>query len=171
MRKLFGIISILAVASAPAQALEWTLSEISAKEKTVAGYIYHSSAVGTQTGTKTEKSVTGLRLVCSTREYVAMRESDPIIAIYWNGMFGNGSHTVTVKVDGRAVQMVTSWEQDGPVLFRKIADSKELMQGLLTGRSVRLEWESASVKRVTVISLKGFNTGFNEFKTSCRTQI
>lgn len=171
MRKLFGIISILAATGAQAQALAWNLSEVPAKDKSVAGYIYHSSAVGTQVGTKTEKAVTGLRLVCSTKEYVAMRESDPIIAIYWNGMFGNGTQMVGVKVDGKTIQMSTPWEQDGPVLFRRIADSKELMQGLRTGRSVSFEWESDSTKRTTIISLKDFNTGFSEFKTSCKAQI
>ena len=122
MRKLFGIISILAATGAQAQALGWNLTEVPAKDKSVAGYIYHSSAVGTQIGTKTEKVVTGLRLVCSTKEYVAMRESDPVVAIYWNGMFGNGTQAVNVKVDGRPIQMATPWEQDGPVLFRRIAD-------------------------------------------------
>jgi hypothetical protein len=166
VRKLFGIVSILVAGSVQAQALGWNVSEVLGKDKTPVGYIYHSSAVGTQVGTKTEKVITGLRLVCSIKS-----SEGPAIALYWNGMFGNTPQSVDVKVDGRKIAQSTPWDQDGPLLFRKIADSQELMQGLKTGRAVSFEWTQSGVKRTTVISLKDFNSGFGEFKTSCKTQI
>lgn len=103
MRKLFGLLALSVSMSAFAQASAWNISEVAGKDKSVVGYIYHSSAVGTQVGAKTEKVVSGLRLVCSTKGYMAMKESEPIIAVFWNGMFGNTPETVLVEIDGKPV--------------------------------------------------------------------
>lgn len=167
MRKLFGILSILVTVGAQAQvqAHAWNLSEVRGKELTVVGYIYHSSAVGTQIGTKATKAITGLRLVCSTKS------NEAAIAIYWNGMFGNTQQTVDVKIDGRKISQTIPWQQDGPILFKDLFIEKELIQGLKTGRNINFEWVQGSVKRVTTISLQDFNQNFGDFKNSCNIQL
>jgi len=165
VRKLFGIVAALFATGAMAQASGWNLSEVPAKDKSVAGYIYHSSAVGTQVGATPAKVISGLRLVCS-----AKGNDDPVIAIYWNGMFGNTPQNVDIKVDNRKIPQATPWDQDGPILVKKLAGEQELLQALRTGKSVTFEWTSGSVKRTTIISLKDFNTSYGEFKTSCRNQ-
>lgn len=173
MRKLFGLLALSVSMSAFAQASAWNISEVAGKDKSVVGYIYHSSAVGTQVGAKTEKVVSGLRLVCSTKGYMAMKESEPIIAVFWNGMFGNTPETVLVEIDGKPVRLAPSpWDHDNQILFRKISESKELLQGLKTGRSVTFSWTSHdAVKRKTTFSLRDFNSQFSEFNASCKTQI
>lgn len=171
MRKLIGILALVAASNVAAQATAWNISEIKGKDNSVVGYIYHSSAVGTQIKDKTEKVVSGLRLVCSTKSAVAMGSSESIIAIYWNGMFGNTNQKIDVKVDGKAVNLTTSWDQDNQIVFRKISESTEMIQAMKTGRNITFSWTGTdSAKRITTVSLHNFNQKFSEFNNSCKTQ-
>lgn len=173
MRKLFGLFAFAIATSVSAQPAAWNIAEVTGKDNSVVGYIYHTSAVGTQVGAKTEKVVSGLRLVCSTKGFMAMKEADPIIAIFWNGMFGNIPEAVMTEVDGKAIRLVPSpWEHDGQILYRKTSESRELIQALKTGRTVTFQWTSQdATKRKTTFSLQGFNSQFSEFTASCKTQI
>jgi hypothetical protein len=171
VRKLFGILALVAASNAVAQTAAWNISEIKGKDNSVVGYIYHSSAVGTQVKDKTEKVVSGLRLVCSTKGWTAMGDADPIIAIYWNGMFGNTNQKIDVKVDGRPVTLTTHWDQDNQIVFRKISESAELIHAMKTGRNVTFSWTGTdTARRTTTISLRDFNQKFGEFNNSCKTQ-
>lgn len=170
VRKLFGILALVAATNVSAQVAAWNISEIKGKDNSVVGYIYHTSAVGTQVRNKPEKIVSGLRLVCSTKTWTS-NESDSIIAVYWNGMFGNTNQKVDVKVDGRTIALPSNWDQDNQIVFRKISESAELVQALKTGRNVTFSWDGTdSTKRVTTFSLRDFNQKFSEFNNSCKTQ-
>ncbi len=119
---------------------------------------------------RTEKVVSGLRLVCSTKTLPAMG-SESIIAVYWNGMFGNTNQKIDVKVDGKSIHLTTPWDQDNQIVFRKISESTEMIQAMKTGRNITFNWVGTdSAKRITTISLRDFNQRFGEFNNSCKTQ-
>ncbi len=171
MRKLIGILALIAATNVAAQASTWNISEIKGKDNSVVGYIYHSSAVGTQIRDKTEKVVSGLRLVCSTKSLPAIGSPESIVAVYWNGMFGNTNQKIDVKVDGRSINLATHWDQDNQIVFRKISESAEMIQAMKAGRSITFSWTGTdSVKRNTTFSLRDFNQKFSEFNNSCKTQ-
>ena len=167
VRNLFGIILIFISFKAYSLPLSWNLSEVEIGSKNIIGYIYHSSTVGTQIGTKKEKVITGLRFVCSTINNTSESDSNSIIAVYWDGMFGNNKHIINVKVDGKPVLVSSTWNQDGPLLYRNISESTELIESLTKGKTVSIDWTVDSIKKATVFSLKDFNSGFNKFKLSC----
>lgn len=172
MRKLFVLIAAFISMSAAAQTTTWNISEVSGKNAEILGYIYHTSTVGTQIGAKTKKVISGLRLVCSTKGYSAMATSEPIVAIFWQGMFGNTPTAVSAEVDKKPIRLVpTLWDHDGQILYRNFSDSAELIQALKTGRNVTFSWEgNDSVKRKTVFSLRDFNSQLSEFNALCNTK-
>jgi hypothetical protein len=143
-------------------------------DRGIVGHIYHTSAVGTQTGSKVEKVVTGLRLVCTAEGFTANKNSEPVIAIYWNTMIGSNPQFIDIKVDGRQVGVgqETRWDQDGPLLLRTIADSKTLLQSMKTGRSISFQWTGTdAVRRSTIFDLRDFRSDLSEFNKICKTQI
>lgn len=174
MKKLFVALASVFALSAMAQSSDWKLTAVPGADAGTVGHIYHTSAVGTQSGARTEKFVTGLRLVCTTRESTSTKSAEPVIAIYWNTMIGSTPQFVDIKVDGRQVGVgqETKWDQDGPLLMRTIAGSKELMQSMKTGRSISFQWASyEGVRRTTIFDLRDFRTNLNEFNALCKTQI
>ncbi len=111
-----GLLAACCIGSAFAQAGAWKLTKVETPNKSVAGFIYHTESVGTQTsGSRVSKAVTGLRLVCSGPDFVAQAAEAPLIAIYWNTMQGGGQQSLNVRVDGKAVELGQSqqWNQDG----------------------------------------------------------
>lgn len=145
----------------------WTLSEIKDKEKTTVGFIYHTAAIGTAETKPVQKSVTGLRLVCSTRG------GSPAIAIYWNGTNFSGPESVTTEVDGKPFgNSSQEWRQDTNLTYRELDESRHLLQALRTGRTVKFSWTGKdSVRRATMFSLSGFNSRLSEFSTACKVSL
>ena len=174
MKKLFVALASIFALSAMAQSSDWKLTTVPGADRETVGHIYHTSAVGTQTGSKIEKFVTGLRLVCTARESTSNKNADPVIAIYWNTMIGSTPQFVDIKVDGRQVGVgqETKWDQDGPLLLRRISESSTLMQSMKTGRSISFQWSGTDgVRRATIFDLRNFRSNLSEFNTLCKTQI
>ena len=176
MKFLFaGLLTACFVSSAFAQSGGWKLTKVESPNKFVAGFIYHTESVGTQTnGGRVTKAVTGLRLVCSGPDYVAQKTDVPIIAIYWNTMAGGSQQSLNVRVDGKVVELgqAQQWNQDGQLLYRTLDESRALIQAMKLGRSVSFEWAGTDgSKRQTIFNLSDFKSDLAEFNESCKTQI
>ncbi len=171
MKKIFvGLIAACFVTAASASNVDWKITKVFSEDKSVAGFIYHTSAIGTQIGQKTEKVISGLRLVCSGKEPTKWSE-DPVIVIFWDKSDGSETQTVEIRTD-KTNSELSQWEQDGPLLVRSIPESKELMKSLRTNKNIGFTWtDSNSVKRTTLFSLRNFNTHIDEFNTLCNTQL
>lgn len=174
MKKLFVALASIFALSAMAQSSDWKLTTVPGADRVTVGYIYHTSAVGTQVGAKTEKVVTGLRLVCTAPGFTANKNSEPIIAVYWNTMTGSTPQFLDIKVDGRQVGtgQETKWDQDGPLLLRTIDSSRTLLQSIKTGNRISFQWTGTdAVRRTTIFDLRDFRSNLSEFNTICKTQI
>lgn len=168
MRKLFGILIALITTSAYSTTAEWNISEVTRYDNKVVGYIYHSSAVGTRIGTTTERSVTGLRLVCSAKEYI----DSPIVVLFWNGMFGNKPKSVEVKVDGKSINADYTWQQENQILYRQVGESTTLIEGLKEGRSITFRWaDEDNRKMATTFDLSTFDKNYEKFKSMCSGRL
>jgi hypothetical protein len=154
-----------------AQTSDWKLSAVPGYDKVTVGYIYHTSAVGTaQSGTKIEKFVTGLRLVCAESPTPSSGNSQPVIAIFWDRMIGNMAQNVEVSVDGSNQEI--RWDQDGTLLLRSVSESKALIQSMKTGNKISFRWTGTdSIKRTTMFDLRTFRSDLSEFNKVCKTQI
>lgn len=171
VKNLFVLLSAAFAMSAMAQASDWKLTTVPGYDKGTVGYIYHTSAVGTaQTGSKTEKYVTGLRLVCSASDVVLDGNKQPVIAIFWDRMIGSMPQNVEVKVDGSSQEI--RWDQDGTLLLRSVSESKALIQSMKTGNKISFQWTASdSVRRTTMFDLRTFRSDLSEFNKVCKTQI
>jgi hypothetical protein len=174
VKKLFVALASIFALSAMAQSSDWKLTAVPGPDRGTVGYIYHTSAVGTQIGAKAEKIVTGLRLVCTATGFTANKNSEPVIALYWNTMTGSTPQFLGIKVDSRQVGVgqETRWVQDGPLLLRTIEESSTLLQSMKTGNKISFEWTGTdAVRRSTIFDLRDFRSNLNEFNTVCKTQI
>lgn len=172
MKRLATLFSLLAFTTLAAAQQQWNITDVRKKTGELVGHIYHTSSVGTQVGAKTEKFVTGIRLVCTTKRYLAMGNPDPIIAIYWNTMAGENTETVFIEIDGKSVSDPLNWYQDGQILFRNLSDSHNLIQAMKSGKTMKVYWTSSdAVRRSSVFDIRTFNAKIAEFNTSCNTKL
>jgi len=169
---LCGLLSMCCVSSALA-AGAWKLVEVEDATKSVVGIIYHSESVGTATASsdRVSKLVTGLRLVCSTKDQNLGRNEMPVIAVYWNLMAGNSPQTPVIRVDGKQIES-GQWNQEGQLLYRPINESPALMQALKIGKTVSFDWKGGdNIRRQTVFDLRDFKSDLTKFNASCKTYI
>ncbi len=169
MKKLFVALTSVFALSAMAQSSDWKLTAVPGADNGTVGHIYHTSAVGTQTGANITKVVTGLRLVCTVHG-----DHKPVIALYWNTMVGNIPQFLDIKVDGRQVSSTNEsrWIQDGPLLVRSVEESRTLLQSMKTGGKISFQWTGTdAVRRTTIFDLRDFKSNLSEFNALCKTQI
>lgn len=171
MKKVFVLLSAALTLSAIAQTSDWKLTAVPGYDKGTVGYIYHTSAVGTaQSGTRIEKFVTGLRLVCAESLISPNGNNQPVIALFWDRMIGSMPQTVEVKVDNSSQEI--RWDQDGPLLLKPISESKTLIQSMKTGNKISFQWTGPdSIRRTTMFDLRTFRSDLSEFNKVCKTQI
>lgn len=173
MKILFVILSSLYIGNCFAQ--DWRLTYIESEQKVPAGVIYHTESRGTEvSGNVTKKVITGLRLACAGKDFLVKMGSEPVIAVYWNTMTGNMPQTVSVKVDGKEIELgqAKQWRQEGNLLYRPLESSRGLLQALKVGRLVSFEWVSSdSTKRQTVFDITDFRTDLSKFNDYCNIQI
>jgi hypothetical protein len=150
----------------------WKITEVTGnKERTPVGYIYHTGAVGTQVGSKTEKVVTSLRFVCSTK-VSNQRDNDPLIILFWNTMTGNTGQYITSKTSVSPIDHMFRWEQEDSIMMRSVNESKDFIQELKTSKSVKFSWHSKDgTLRTTIFDLRGFNSHLGEFNALCKTEL
>ena len=167
MKKLvYGAFFALLSSTAICQPVTWTLSEVKGKTE-VAGYIYHTSATGTQYGVKTEKVFTSLRFACSPKS-----SAPPLMIIMWNNMKGSSVQYVHTTVDGKIVPANDQWSQDESIVYRSITESDPIMQQLKAGTIVTFNWiDNNAVRRTTAFDLRDMKRGLGDFNTVCHTQI
>lgn len=147
----------------------WSITEVTNAIGDPRGYILHTESIGRQVGILPEKSVTGLRILCS----VVTTES-PIIGIYWNSMTGSGPEYIEIKVDGKKIGTgeKTKWDRDSFILYQQLNKSSTLLQAMKTGRTIHFSWESSgSVKRETAFDLRDFNAEFPTFNEKCKNKL
>ena len=174
--KNFCLFLILSIMSVGAYATDWKIIEVKNTDKTaIAGYIYYTEAVGTKFGLNKEKVTTGFRFVCSSKEYRVVENTEPIIAIFWEGSpHGTTFQQVEVKIDGKEIQMPQPqrWTQEGPLLYRKISESKSFIQAMRSGKYVSFSWMGTDAyRRTTIFDLQYFTMYFSEFMTKCEIQL
>lgn len=130
MKKLVSYAIFLVCCVANAQT--WKMSEVTGKDKSIVGYIYHTSATGTKIGDKQEKAFASLRLVCSTKS-----NAPPLVVLYWNGMNGSGNKYPLVQIDGKQVTVQQEvWIQESNILYRTVYSDDQLMKLLKTSSKV-----------------------------------
>lgn len=143
----------------------WKVVEIKDTDSTVAGYIYHTYAVGRKIiGDKTEKSITGLRMVCT-----AAGTTDPIIAIFWDNIQAESSVTPTILFDGKAFTgNEKEWKQDGNLTYRSITESPNFMKAMGESKTIQVSWKnSAGKKYITSFDLSKYSSNLNFFYSQC----
>lgn len=170
---LITIVGLLISINTYSEIPHWKLSEVKGNDRSVVGYVYHTEAVGTQVSQKTEKVVAGLRLVCSTKAST-QRNNDLIIAIYWDGMFGNLTQSTDVLFNKRMFEtgQKLRWDQDGPLLIRYVTDSRTFIQALKVNKDVKISWIGTdNVKRIVMFDLQEFNMNISEFAKLCKADV
>lgn len=156
------------------QAADWKLTAVQNADNKTVGFIYHTNAIGTQFGPKIEKIITGLRFICASDDFIPEKNSNPVVALYWNTMIGNTSQTINITIDNKQVWTgrEIKWDHDGPLLLRTITESKDLIQLMKSGHNIRFQWiGDDTINRVTEFNLRNFRSGLNEFNTVCKTEI
>ena len=170
---LLGIIIACFSATVLAKDGDWHITEVKSTDNVIVGYIYHSSSVGTQSGTETKKMVSSLRLVC-TGKPPAQGKNDPLIVIFWNTMVGDKTQNIEIIFDKKINKYGTKyiWKQEGPLLIRSIIESKELIQSLKNNKTLYITWtDSRGIRRTTMFDLINFNFRFAEFNKLCNTDL
>lgn len=168
MKKFFIYIAAFVLCTS-AYAQKWELTEITSKDKSVVGYIYHTSTIGTQTGPKTEKVISGLRLVCSLKS-----QGTPLVVIFWDKMLGIGPQILRIKIDSK--EFVESskyqWMQDGNILVREINESQSLFLALKNARSFSINWTSNdNITRTSIFDVSAMSSQISNFATVCNASI
>ena len=152
-----------------AQAGGWGLSVVDNQnpDYSVAGYIYHYKAVGKERlGNKSKSVISGVRLVCSN-----VLGDSPIIAVFWQGLAGNSVQQVDIRINSKKIKSVGPWFRDGPVIYRKLSETEDLIQKMSKAEIMELRWLDNSVERITTVELKNFEPGFGDFKKNCRESV
>ena len=169
---MVGLFSFcISIVAASAETSIWQIAEISDTEMAPVGYIYYTSAIGTQINSTPKKVVTSLRLVCSTK-ISTQRDNDPLIILFWNTMNGNTPQSVTIGVDKNTPNYLSRWQQEGPILLRSVNESKEIMQRLKTNKSIKFSWITVDgVQHLTIFDLRTFGVHLSEFNALCKTTL
>ena len=167
------IFSVLAVA-ASAVAGDWNINEVRTASNDIAGYIYYTGAQGTQISSRTDKYVTGLRIVCTAESFKVEGHADPLVIILWDKMEGTSTQTVNARTN-RPIHgdvQTAQWNQDGQLLYRTTTESKDLIQSLKVNKSIMFTWiDNAGVQRMTTFNLTDFNTHLADFVKLCGTDL
>lgn len=159
---LFFLFAILSL-SVCAKPLAWNLVEVLDKSGNNAGYIYHTSALNTQTTKVTEKVASSLRLICAA--------TDSALAIYWDRYFDTEvSQTVTTHVDGKLVSSLR-WAQDGKLLYIPTTDTKDIIRAMRAGRIVTFHWHSPTTQYAAFFALDGFSDYLGDFEGVCKISL
>ena len=170
MKKTFAFISsiLLATTSYSQMSLpQWHLDAVTNNSGIAVGYIYHTAAIGTECCEHPKKTITELRLICSTKN-----KSNPIISVFWNGQDSAfDMQSVEVTVDKKPIPEVEtySWIQEGPLTYRSLIDSRILIASMKNGHSISFAWTSDNdIRKYTIFNLSSFNQYLNDFTTACR---
>lgn len=168
---LVTLAAVFAMSSVMAEDTSWKITEVPGKDKAIVGYIYHVGAVGTQVGAKTEKVVTSLRFVCSTK-ISTQRDNDPLIVLYWNTMTGVSTQHVLSRTSADPLDRIFQWEQDGPLLIRSVNESKDIIQKMRLSKNISFTWlGNDAVRRTTIFDLRTFDSHLGEFNALCKTEL
>jgi len=169
---LLGIFLSITAISAMAQKSDWKITTAIGKNDTVAGYIYHTEALGLQQGTgkdKDAKFITGLRLACQGPLY---RADDPSIFIFWDKMTGNNVEILNIVIDNKPPVSI-AFDHDNAIVFKPFSETASLIKSIKTGKSITISWTDPidNISRVTIFDLRDFNTHLQEFNKLCGTEL
>jgi len=163
-----GLLSLCISLNVLARDPNWKIIKITGKDSAPVGYMYETGSVGHQTfGSRTEKLVTGLRIICS----VASKES-PVIGVFWNTMQAEDIQHISIKIDKKQYSEKLEWFPDQSILWRNTSELNSLIQSLKNGQMVDFEWtDKNNVNRRTIFDLRSFNSHLNEFNTLCKIKL
>lgn len=156
MKKLLALIVITFCSIAHA---EWRLATVYGKDSPV-GYIYYTSAVGT---TEKEKLSTRLQFICS------LKGGEPIVSVYWEKNIESNGEVVVSFVADNSVPVVTSWTNDGELLFKPLAAAPKLINAVKTSKIIKFRAQGTNTGYTTAFNVSGAD--FTEFNTKCSTNI
>lgn len=140
---------------------KWDMSSVYGKDQPL-GYIYHTSSVGTQGNSQTQKVLTSLRFVCSAKT------NDVILTIVWSGINLNESVFVRTTIDNRLVNE-SEWAGDEVLIYKNISDVDDIIRQMKMGKTIKFVWVYKSVSYVTAFQLAGLDLG--DFNSKCKTQL
>jgi hypothetical protein len=143
----------------------WKISEIKSNEndKQIFGYIYHYRSRGYENNSAKKIYTSGIRFICSNQP-----DDEPVIAIYWEGLTGNSVQYPTLVLDTKVQTYKDFWIQDGPVIYRTISQSKDLIERLHKTGLAKIFWTEGSVERKTVVDFSEFSKGYRSFEKVCK---
>jgi hypothetical protein len=156
MKKLLALIILTVCSLAHA---EWRLAAVYGKEVPV-GYIYYTSAVGTA---GKEKLETRLQFICS------LRGGEPIVSIFWEKTIDTNGEVVVSFVPDNAPLMITSWTNDGELVYKPTASSPKVINAVKTARIVKFQMQGNNITYSTAFNVTGVD--FTEFNAKCGTQL
>lgn len=170
MKKI--LVAVASMMAFSVYAAPWTLSAIPDLKKETVGYIYHTSAVGTQvTKSVSKKVVAGLRMICTAPNLVRPGDAyAPLIAIFWDGLNEINPTSITLQVDrSTSVNMQdTNWLPYNQLLVRNMSNSELLVNSMKSGKTLHASWTGANATTYKVIfDLNGFDDQLDSFKNSC----
>jgi len=158
------------ILSSAQQNSAWNIVKVPTDDGKVAGYIFHTYAVGTKYGKEQEKSVTGLRLICSATK----GNSTPIVSIYWDKEsldYHNQSQDIEISIDDKAIE-TSKWVQEGKISYRNLYESGDLIEKMRLGSKISFTWKDTNgLKRSIIFNLKGFGSNLDRFGESCLGKI
>jgi hypothetical protein len=156
MKKLFTLILVAFCSLVHA---EWHLAAVYGKDIPV-GYIYYTSAVGT---TDKEKLATRLQFICS------LKGGDPIVSIFWEKNIEANGEVVVSFVTDNSVPVITSWTNDGELLYKPLSSAPKVINSVKTGRIIKFRAQGTNTSYTTAFNVSGVD--FTEFNAKCGTQL
>lgn len=126
------------------------------------GFIYHIYATGNlNTGSENKKEIAGLRFVCSSTT-----NESPLLILYWIDMQGSGTKEITLQ-DGVKTETY-KWTQENNIMWRRLQDSKKLLQTVKSSSVIRLSWTDKDKSYSVSFDMTDFNKQYAQFKTKCK---
>ena len=141
----------------------WEFTAVADANKKVIGYVYTSSAYGY---IDSQRTLSNMRLICSTKENTDLSVG-PVVAIAFKSTMAFANTDVSVKVDGKKVNLLNSWVREGNIIYRKLSESKELISAMQKGKIVSFEFDKDGKNWTTAFSINDFADKLKEFEVGC----
>lgn len=166
-----GIVAALSMLTANADNTDWSLNEVISKDNSIAGYVYETIAVGTQSGSRPEKNISSIQLVCTVLVPDSNNLPEPLLMLTWNTLEGNSPQLVDLIVDNGSAYTL-KFEHDGSLLYRPLSESTQLLHSIITSKNVKVSWtDETGTRRIVIFNLRNINAQLNVFSDKCGVKL